>query len=72
MAELVVIGFDDATDADRVLTKLSGFKGHLIRSSLSPKQEAKLRTALSQAHLPGLSAGAAGTTARAVRQRRST
>lgn len=32
---------------DKVLQELSGFKGRVIRSSLSPEQEARLQTALS-------------------------
>jgi uncharacterized membrane protein len=48
---------------EKVLAELSGFKGHVIRSSLSPEQEARLQAALSQAHPPSPSDGveAAGT-----------
>jgi uncharacterized membrane protein len=50
---------------EKVLAELSGFKGHVIRSSLSPEQEARLQAALSQAHPPSPSDGveAAGTMA---------
>lgn len=34
---------------DKVLAELSGFKGRVIRSSLSPDQEGRLQAALSQA-----------------------
>ncbi len=44
---------------EKVLAELSGFKGHIIRSSLSPEQEAKLQAALSQAHAPSPSEGVA-------------
>jgi len=48
---------------EKVLAELSGFKGHVIRSSLSPEQEAKLQAALSKAHAPSPGEGveAAGT-----------
>jgi uncharacterized membrane protein len=48
---------------EKVLAELSGFKGHVIRSSLSPEQEAKLQAALSNAHAASPSEGveAAGT-----------
>jgi uncharacterized membrane protein len=50
---------------EKVLAELSGFKGHVIRSSLSPDQEAKLQAALSRAHPPSPGEGveAAGTMA---------
>jgi uncharacterized membrane protein len=50
---------------EKVLAELKGFKGHIIRSSLSPEQEAKLQEALSQANPPSPSEGveAAGTIA---------
>src|SRR5215212_10763162 len=50
---------------EKVLAELSGFKGHVIRSSLSPEQEAKLQASLARAHPPSPSDGVegAGTTA---------
>ena len=50
---------------EKVLAELSGFKGHVIRSSLSPEQEAKLQAVLSRTHPPSPSDGleAAGTLA---------
>jgi uncharacterized membrane protein len=42
---------------EKVLEELKGFKGHVIRSSLSPEQEAKLQEALSRAHPPSPSEG---------------
>ncbi len=42
---------------EKVLAELSGYKGHVIRSSLSPEQEAKLQDALSRAHPPSPSDG---------------
>jgi uncharacterized membrane protein len=42
---------------EKVLAELSGFKGHVIRSSLSPEQEARLQAALSKAHPPSPSEG---------------
>jgi uncharacterized membrane protein len=42
---------------EKVLAELSGFKGHVIRSSLSPEQEAKLQAALSKVHPPSPSDG---------------
>ena len=50
---------------EKVLAELSGFKGHVIRSSLSPEQEARLQAALARAHPPSPSDGveAAGTMA---------
>lgn len=50
---------------EKVLAELSGFKGHVIRSSLSPEQEAKLKEALSRAHPPSPSAGVEGAGAAA-------
>ncbi|QRM28561.1 DUF1269 domain-containing protein [Microvirga sp. VF16] len=44
---------------EKVLAELSGFKGRIIRSSLSPEQEAKLQAALSKAHAPSPSEGVA-------------
>ena len=41
---------------DKVLHELSGFKGHVIRSSLSPEQEARLEAALSTTQQPGSAA----------------
>ena len=38
---------------DKVLQELSGFKGRVIRSSLSPEQEARLQAALSGAQQSG-------------------
>lgn len=35
---------------EKVLAELSGFKGRILRSTLSPEQEAGLREALEQAH----------------------
>ena len=37
---------------DKVLQELSGFKGRVLRSSLSPDQEARLQAALSSAQQP--------------------
>lgn len=37
---------------DKVLQELSGFKGRVLRSSLSPDQEARLQAALSNAQQP--------------------
>jgi uncharacterized membrane protein len=50
---------------EKVLAELSGFKGRVIRSSLSPEQEAKLQAALERAHPPSPSGGveAAGSVA---------
>ncbi|EIM25411.1 DUF1269 domain-containing protein [Microvirga lotononidis] len=50
---------------EKVLAELAGFKGHVIRSSLSPEQEAKLQAALTRAHSPSPSEGveAVGTMA---------
>lgn len=45
---------------EKVLAELSAFKGHVIRSSLSPEQEARLQSALAQAHPPSPSVDAAG------------
>ena len=42
---------------EKVLAELSGFKGRVIRSSLSPEQEAKLQAALESAHPPSPSEG---------------
>ncbi len=42
---------------EKVLAELSEYKGHVIRSSLSPEQEAKLQAALSRAHPPSPSDG---------------
>ncbi len=42
---------------EKVLAELSGFKGRVIRSSLSPEQEAKLQAALSRSHPPSPSDG---------------
>ena len=44
---------------EKVLAELSGFKGRIIRSSLSPEQEAKLQDALSKAHAPSPGEGVA-------------
>ena len=48
---------------EKVLAELSGYKGHVIRSSLSPEQEAKIQAALERTHPPSPSEGveAAGT-----------
>ncbi|WP_262027932.1 DUF1269 domain-containing protein [Microvirga sp. Mcv34] len=51
---------------EKVLAELSGFKGHIIRSSLSPEQEKKLQDALSKAHAPSPSDGAAAAAAAAA------
>jgi uncharacterized membrane protein len=53
---------------EKVLAELSGFKGRILRSSLSPEQEAKLQAALSHAHAPSPSEGvsAAGAMATAA------
>ena len=37
---------------DKVLQELSGFRGRVIRSSLSPDQEARLQAALSNVQQP--------------------
>ncbi|MBU6430498.1 MAG: DUF1269 domain-containing protein [Cyanobacteria bacterium REEB65] len=37
---------------EKVLAELSSFKGHVIRSSLSPEQERKLQAALEHEHVP--------------------
>jgi len=42
---------------EKVLAELSGFKGRIIRSSLSPEQEAKLQAALAKAQTPSPSEG---------------
>ncbi|WP_414474428.1 DUF1269 domain-containing protein [Microvirga sp. M2] len=44
---------------EKVLAGLAGFKGHVIRSSLSPEQEARLQAALARAHPPSPSEGVA-------------
>src|SRR6478736_1367264 len=44
---------------EKVLAELAGFKAHVIRSSLSPEQEAKLQAALSRAQSPSPSDGVA-------------
>jgi uncharacterized membrane protein len=47
---------------DKVLAELKGFKGRIIRTSLSPEQEARLQAAISQSQAPPAeSAGSAGT-----------
>ncbi len=51
---------------EKVLAELSGFKGHVIRSSLSPEQEAKLQAALSRSHPPSPSDGMEGAGAMAA------
>lgn len=51
---------------EKVLAELSGFKGRVLRSSLSPEQEAKLQAALSRAHVPSPSDGVASATAAAA------
>jgi len=51
---------------EKVLAELSGFKGRVLRSSLSPEQEAKLQAALSRAHVPSPSDGVAGAAAAAA------
>jgi len=48
---------------EKVLAELSGFKGRILRSSLSPEQEAKLQAALSHAHAPSPSDGMADAAA---------
>jgi uncharacterized membrane protein len=56
---------------DKVLSELSRFRGRLIRSSLSPEQEARLQAALSGSGvaMPGIpSAGAAAPDQTAVQQ----
>jgi uncharacterized membrane protein len=52
---------------EKVLAELSRFRGRVVRSSLSPEQEARLQAALSgdAVGLPG-SAGAAGSSAPAA------
>jgi uncharacterized membrane protein len=50
---------------EKVLKELAGYKGHLIRSSLSSEQEAKLTAALAQAHAPSPSDGVEGAKAAA-------
>jgi uncharacterized membrane protein len=44
---------------EKVLNELAAFKGRVIRSSLSPDEEAKLQDALLQAHIPSPSDGVA-------------
>lgn len=44
---------------EKVLAELSGFKGRILRSSLSPEQEAKLQAALERVHAPSPSEGVA-------------
>lgn len=51
---------------EKVLAELAGFKGHVIRSSLSPEQEARLQAALAQAHPPSPSEGVAAAGAMAA------
>ena len=51
---------------EKVLAELKEFKGHVIRSSLSPEQEAKLQDALSRAHAPSPSEGVAAAGAMAA------
>ena len=53
---------------EKVLKELAGFKGRVIRSSLSPEQESKLQDALSRVHPPSPSEGvaAAGSMAAAA------
>ncbi|WP_424630594.1 DUF1269 domain-containing protein [Bradyrhizobium sp. SYSU BS000235] len=50
---------------EKVLQELHQYKGHLIRSSLSPEQENKLKEALERAQAPSPSAGVEGATAAA-------
>jgi uncharacterized membrane protein len=42
---------------EKVLAELSGFRGRVIRSSLSPEQEARLQAALAEARSPSPSDG---------------
>lgn len=51
---------------EKVLAELSGFKGRILRSSLSPEQEAKLQAALEHAHAPSPSDGVAAAGAMAA------
>jgi uncharacterized membrane protein len=51
---------------EKVLRELAAFKGRVIRSSLSPEQEAKLQDALLKAHIPSPSEGAAAAAAMAA------
>lgn len=44
---------------EKVLLELSGFKGRILRSSLSPEQEAKLQAVLERVHAPSPSEGIA-------------
>jgi uncharacterized membrane protein len=44
---------------EKILAELSGVKGRILRSSLSPEQEAKLQAALEHAHAPSPSEGVA-------------
>lgn len=44
---------------DKVLAELSGFNGRILRSSLSPEQEAKLQSALERIQATSHAAGAA-------------
>ncbi len=50
---------------EKVLKELHQYKGHLIRSSLSPEQENKLKEALERAQVPSPSAGVEGAAAAA-------
>lgn len=43
---------------EKVLAELSGFRGKILRSSLSPDQEAKLQQAIAQAHVEDVESAA--------------
>ena len=48
---------------ERVLNELSSFRGHVIRSSLSPEQESRLKAALSKSDVAMPGSGAADASA---------
>lgn len=51
---------------EKVLAELSGFEGRILRSSLSPEQEAKLQAALERVHAPSPGEGMAAAGAMAA------
>lgn len=51
---------------EKVLAELSGFKGRILRSSLSPEQEARVQAALERVHAPSPSEGVAAAGAMAA------
>jgi uncharacterized membrane protein len=54
---------------EKVLAELSGFKGRILRSSLSPEQEARLQAALERVHAPSPSVDVPSTGAMAAASR---